>query len=79
MLESLTSLDPFEDSLPFSAPPASAAKFCDENEEATLVLAAPKAEPIFWLAEMKLWELEMEDQTDAVFDFAAVKASPVFL
>ena len=60
-------------------PAASAAKFCEENEETTLDLADPKADPIFWLAEMKLCELEMEDQTEAVLLLAASRASPVFL
>merc|ERR1712141_826986 len=65
--------------VPPPPPPASAFKFCEEKEADTLDLAAPKAEPIFWLAEIKLCELEMEDQTEAVLLLAAVKASPVFL
>ena len=55
------------------------ARFWDENDVVTLVLAAPKAEPIFWLAEMKLWELEIEDQTDAPLAFADPTASPARL
>ena len=71
-------------SVPLALPlfPASAAKFCEENDETTLDLADPKADPIeviFWLAEMKLCELEMEDQTEAVLVLAASRASPVFL
>ena len=55
------------------------ARFWDENDVVTLVLAAPKAEPIFWLAEMKLWELEIEDQTEAPLAFADPTASPACL
>ena len=40
-------------------------------------LAAPNAVPIFVLAEMKLWEFEIEDHTDALLALAAVMASPV--
>ena len=75
----LSSLASIPLALPLFPADASAAKFCEENDETTLDLADPKADPIFWLAEMKLCELEMEDQTEAVLVLAASRASPVFL
>ena len=71
-------------SVPLALPlfPASAAKFCEENDETTLDLADPKADPIeviFWLAEMKLCDDVIEENTEAVLFLAAVIASPVFL
>ncbi len=64
---------------PLSVPAAAPARFWLLKLALTRDFAAPKAEPIFWLAEMKLWELEIDDQTEAVLLLAAVMASPVFL